>query len=74
MQCTLAVGDDASVDESTLWVHMCGKLILDIACGAWVPEDRLDMDMRMMGYKAALEERRSAVRMKLHVQRRWRRS
>ena len=70
----LAVGDDASVDESTSWVHMRGKLILDIACGAWVPKDCLDADARATGYKAALEEPRSAVRAKLHAQRRWRRS
>ena len=57
----LAVGDDAAVDESASWVRMRGTLILDTAFGAWVPEDRLDVDVRATGYKAVLEERRSAV-------------
>jgi pre-mRNA-splicing factor CDC5/CEF1 len=57
----LAVGDDAAVDESASWVCMRGTLVLDTAFGAWVPEHRLDADARATGYKAALEERRSAV-------------
>jgi pre-mRNA-splicing factor CDC5/CEF1 len=57
----LAVGDDAAVDESASWVHVRGTLVLDVASSAWVPADQVDADARGAGYKAALEERKSAV-------------
>jgi pre-mRNA-splicing factor CDC5/CEF1 len=57
----LAVGDDAAVDESASWVRLRGTLVLDTASRSWVPAEDLDADARAAGYKAALEERRSAV-------------
>ena len=35
-------------------------MLLDTTC-AWVPEDHLDRDALAIGYKAALEKRRSTV-------------
>lgn len=57
----LAVGDDATVDESASWVHLRGTLVLDTASELWVPGEDLDADARAAGYKAVLEERRTAV-------------
>ena len=57
----LAVGDDAAVDENASWVHLRGTLVLDTASGSWVPGEDLDADARAAGYKAILEERRTAV-------------
>jgi pre-mRNA-splicing factor CDC5/CEF1 len=57
----LAVGDEAAVDESASWVHMRGTLVPDTASSTWVSVDHLDADALAAGYKAALEERRSAV-------------
>jgi pre-mRNA-splicing factor CDC5/CEF1 len=57
----LAVGDDAPVDESASWVHLRVTLVLDTASGSWVPGDDLDAEGRAAGYKAILEERRTAV-------------
>jgi pre-mRNA-splicing factor CDC5/CEF1 len=57
----LSVGDDAAVDESASWVHLRGTLLLDTSSGSWVPADDLDANARAAGYKAVLEERRTAV-------------
>ena len=58
----LTIGDDAAaVDESASWVRLRGTLVLDTASRSWVPAEDLDADARAAGYKAALEERRSAV-------------
>ncbi len=57
----LSVGDDAAVDEQASWVHLRAALLPDTASGAWVPAERLDAEARAAGYKAVLEERRTAV-------------
>jgi pre-mRNA-splicing factor CDC5/CEF1 len=59
--CVLTVGDEAAVDESTLWVHMCGTLVLDAMSSTWVPADQVNAEACGAGYKAILKEHRSMV-------------
>ncbi|KAH9174252.1 pre-mRNA splicing factor component-domain-containing protein [Lactarius sanguifluus] len=58
----LSVDDDAAVvDERASWVHLRATLLPDTASGSWVPAEHLDAAARAAGYKAVMEERKTAV-------------
>ncbi|KAH9063675.1 pre-mRNA splicing factor component-domain-containing protein [Lactarius deliciosus] len=58
----LSVDDDAAVvDERASWVHLRATLLPDTASGSWVPAEHLDAAARAAGYKAVMEECKTAV-------------
>ncbi|KAH8983671.1 pre-mRNA splicing factor component-domain-containing protein [Lactarius hatsudake] len=58
----LSVDDDAAVvDERASWVQLRATLLPDTASGSWVPAEHLDAAARAAGYKAVMEECKTAV-------------